>query len=117
MKGEMKHVALLLPTLDRLAGAERQVLLLAHGFGVGRGACRWWRLPGTEMQGARRSAMDQTKGGRSASIRLKIETGSTLVWFFLVEHRVFRPAMDETTQLVHALWRVGVASRHSELAS
>jgi glycosyltransferase involved in cell wall biosynthesis len=35
----MKHIALLIPTLDRIGGAERQVILLARGL-----AARSWRV-------------------------------------------------------------------------
>jgi glycosyltransferase involved in cell wall biosynthesis len=47
----MNHVALLIPTLDRIGGAERQVILLANGL-----RSRGWRVSVVALSGAGGSA-------------------------------------------------------------
>ena len=42
----MKHVAYMIPTIDRMGGAERQVLLLAEGM-----ARRSWRVTVVALSG------------------------------------------------------------------
>jgi glycosyltransferase involved in cell wall biosynthesis len=48
------HVAMVIPTLDRIAGAERQVMLLAAGM-----CRRGWRVTVVVLSGACRSAADE----------------------------------------------------------
>ena len=43
----MSHIALLVPTLDRIGGAERQVIVLAKGF-----AARGWRVSVVTLSGS-----------------------------------------------------------------
>lgn len=52
----MSHIAFLIPTIDRIGGAERQVLLLAHGL-----AERSWRVTVIALSG--------TGGEQGASLR------------------------------------------------
>jgi glycosyltransferase involved in cell wall biosynthesis len=66
----MDHVALVIPTLDRLAGAERQVLLLAKGL-----LARGWRVSVVALSGSGAdAALDLTSAG-AAFLSLEMRKG------------------------------------------
>ena len=66
----MSHVALLIPTLDRLAGAERQVMLLARGL-----AARNWRVSVVALSGTGREAATELRGGGIEFLSLEMRKG------------------------------------------
>ena len=55
----MRHVAFLIPTLDQIGGAERQVILLAKGF-----VLRNWRVSVVALAGTGGAADGGLLGGK-----------------------------------------------------
>ena len=66
----MNHVALLIPSLDRLAGAERQVLLLAKGF-----VARDWRVSIVALSGSGGDAARDLTSAGAAFLSLEMRKG------------------------------------------
>jgi glycosyltransferase involved in cell wall biosynthesis len=66
----MIHVALLIPTLDRLAGAERQVMLLAKGLSV-----RGWRVTVIALSGTGAEAQSDFNHSGVAFLTLGMRKG------------------------------------------
>lgn len=90
----MNHVALVIPTLDRLAGAERQVLLLSKGL-----LARGWRVTVVALSGSGAdAARDLTSAG---AVFLSLEMRKGLAdprgWF-----RFRRWIRDESPDVIHA---------------
>jgi glycosyltransferase involved in cell wall biosynthesis len=66
----MDHVALVIPTLDRLAGAERQVLLLAKGL-----LARGWRVSVVALSGSGTDAVRDLTSAGAAFLSLEMRKG------------------------------------------
>jgi glycosyltransferase involved in cell wall biosynthesis len=66
----MNHVALVIPTLDRLAGAERQVLLLAQGL-----LRRGWRVTVVALSGSGGDAARDLAGAGAGFLSLEMRKG------------------------------------------
>ena len=66
----MDHVALVIPTLDRLAGAERQVMLLARGL-----ARRNWRVTIVALSGSGTNAIEDLRSAGVEFLSLEMRKG------------------------------------------
>ena len=66
----MRHVALLIPTLDRIAGAERQVMLLAGGL-----AASDWRVSVVALSGSGGEAAGELRGAGVEFLSLEMRKG------------------------------------------
>ncbi|MDR3739979.1 MAG: glycosyltransferase [Terracidiphilus sp.] len=66
----MKHVALLIPSIDRIGGAERQVLVLAEGL-----AARGWRITVVALTGSGGTAAAALRAHGVGYISLKMRKG------------------------------------------
>jgi glycosyltransferase involved in cell wall biosynthesis len=66
----MNHVALVIPTLDRLAGAERQVLLLAKGL-----LRRGWRVTVVALSGSGADSARELAAAGAAFVSLEMRKG------------------------------------------
>lgn len=66
----MSHVALVIPTLDRVAGAERQVMLLARGL-----AARNWRVSVVALSGDGADAGPELRSAGLEFISLEMRKG------------------------------------------
>ena len=90
----MSHVAFLVPTLDRLAGAEQQVLLLARGL-----RSRSWRVSVVALSGCGSSATDQLAACGISFLSLGMRRGLADPSGWMRFHAWLR---EETPQIVHA---------------
>jgi glycosyltransferase involved in cell wall biosynthesis len=95
------RIAMIVPTIDRLGGAERQVLLLAKGL-----AARGWPVTLIALSG---SAFEEATGLRTAGVSY-LSLGMRKAWIdprgwrrYLAWHRVKRPAIIHA-HLPHAVW-------------
>ena len=90
----MSHVALLIPTLDRVAGAERQVVLLARGL-----AQRNWRVSLVSLSGNGGDAAADVRHAGAEFLTLDMRKGlaDPRGWFRF--HRFLR---SQTPDVVHA---------------
>ena len=66
----MKHIAYVIPTLDRIGGAEQQVILLATGF-----AERGWRVSIITLSGGRRHLVRKLESAEIAFHSLEMRKG------------------------------------------
>ena len=66
----MRHIALVIPTLDRVAGAERQVLMLARGL-----AARKWRVSVVALSGDGADAAAELRAASVEFLTLKMRKG------------------------------------------
>jgi glycosyltransferase involved in cell wall biosynthesis len=88
------HVAMVIPTLDSMGGAERQVLLLAHGL-----RRRGWRVSVVALSGTGGAAATQLKeaGIRFFSLSMRRGLADPRGWI-----RFIRWLRKETPDIVHA---------------
>ncbi len=97
----MSHVAFLVPTLDRLAGAERQVLLLAEGFRK-----RDWRVSVVTLSGNGNVAREglEARGVSFLSLGMRHGLADPRGWIRL--HRWLRGNTPDVVHahLPHAAW-------------
>jgi glycosyltransferase involved in cell wall biosynthesis len=97
----MKHIAMLIPTIDQIGGAERQVLLLAKAL-----AARDWRVTIIALSG---SGQDEAKALAESNVDyLSLEMRKAWIdprgWMrYLAWHRQHRPEIVHT-HLPHATW-------------
>ena len=90
----MRHIALIIPGLDRIGGAERQVILLAHGL-----CARGWRVSVVALSGAGGDAAAQLTASGVAFLSLSMRKGlaDPRGWM-----RVHRWLQQEAPDVVHA---------------
>ncbi|MGA3262514.1 MAG: glycosyltransferase [Terracidiphilus sp.] len=106
----MSHVALIIPGLDRMGGAERQVILLA------RGLCRrGWRVSVVALSGAGGDAAAELTGAGSGFLSLGMRKGLADLRGWMRFHRWLRQEKPEVVHahLPHAAW----LARWSRLAA
>jgi len=106
----MSHVALLIPTLDRIGGAERQVILLARGLHA-----RGWRVSVIALSGTGGAAAAElsSHGITFASLEMRKGLADPRGWLRL--HRWLHREQPEIlhAHLPHAAW----LARWSRLAA
>ena len=97
----MSHAALLIPTLDRLGGAERQLILLARGLS-GRG----WRVSVVALSGSGGAAAEELRGCGVAFLSLGMRKGLADPRGWIRFHRWLRKARPDVVHahLPHAAW-------------
>ncbi len=97
----MNHAALLIPTLDRLGGAERQVMLLARGLS-GRG----WRVSVVALSGNGGAAAEELKDCGVGFLSLGMRKGLADPRGWIRFHRWLREAKPDVVHahLPHAAW-------------
>jgi glycosyltransferase involved in cell wall biosynthesis len=90
----MMHIALVIPTIDRLGGAERQLLLLAHGL-----LKRGWRVTVIALSGSGGQTARGLTAGGIAFLSLKMRKGlaDPRGWI-----RFYRWLRREAPDVVHA---------------
>lgn len=106
----MSHVALLIPGLDRIGGAERQVILLAKGL-----RRRGWMVSVVALSGTGGDAATEliTAGVAFLTLRMRKGLADPRGWF-----RFNRWLSDETPDVVHAhLPHAAWLARWSRLAA
>ncbi|HEY3627814.1 MAG TPA: glycosyltransferase [Terracidiphilus sp.] len=106
----MSHIALVIPTLDRIAGAERQVMLLARGM-----ADRNWRVSIVTLSGNGANATPELRSAGVEFVSLEMRKGlaDPRGWFrFRAWLRHSRPDVVHA-HLPHAAW----LARWSRLAA
>jgi len=106
----LSHVALLIPGLDRLGGAERQAILLAKGL-LGRG----WRVSVVALTGAGGDAAAELIASGAAFRSLGMRKGLADPRGWIRFHRWLRREMPDVVHahLPHAAW----LARWSRLAA
>jgi len=95
------QVAMLIPTIDQIGGAERQVLLLAKEL-----ASRGWRVTIVALSGTGQAAIPELSAANVEYISLAMRKAwiDPRGWFrYLVWHRRRRPAIIHA-HLPHASW-------------
>jgi glycosyltransferase involved in cell wall biosynthesis len=97
----MNHVALVIPTLDRLAGAERQVLLLAKGL-LGRN----WRVSVVALSGTGAESAREVINEGAAFVSLEMRKGLADPRGWIRFHRWLRRESPDIlhAHLPHAAW-------------
>lgn len=97
----MRHVALLIPGLDRIGGAERQTMLLATGL-----AARGWRVSVVALSGRGGEAANELRGAGAAFFCLEMRKGLADPRGWLRFHRWLRREKPEVVHahLPHAAW-------------
>lgn len=97
----MSHVALMVPTLDRLGGAERQVILLAHGFRK-----RGWRVSVVTLSGNGAESAAELAAAGVSFLSLEMRKGLADPRGWLRLHRWLRQAAPDIVHahLPHAAW-------------
>jgi glycosyltransferase involved in cell wall biosynthesis len=97
----MKHIALVLPGLDRIAGAERQVLLLAQGL-----ADRNWRVSMIVLSGTGGEAARELKAAGIGFLSLRMRKGLADPRGWMRFHRWLCAEAPEVVHahLPHAAW-------------
>lgn len=106
----MRHVALLIPTLDRIGGAERQVMLLARGLHA-----RGWRVSVVALSGNGGAVAAELSSAGIAFTSLDMRKGLADPRGWLRLHRWLRSEQPEIlhAHLPHAAWM----ARWSRLAA
>lgn len=106
----MNHVALLVPTLDRLGGAERQVMLLARGL-----SGREWRVSVVALSGCGGAAAGELGHCGVAFLSLGMRKGLADPRGWIRFHHWLREAKPDVVHahLPHAAW----LARWSRLAA
>ena len=106
----MKHTALVIPGLDRVAGAERQVMLLAQGL-----RRRGWRVSVIALSGAGGAAAAELGGAGVAFVSLEMRKGLADPRGWLRFHRWLHRERPDVlhAHLRHAAW----LARWSRLAA
>ena len=97
----MSHVAFLIPTLDRLGGAERQLLLLARGL-----RARNWRVSVITLAGTGEAHAAQLAEQQIAFLSLRMRKGLADPRGWLVLNRWLRREKPDVlhAHLPHAAW-------------
>lgn len=97
----MNHVALLIPTIDRIGGAERQVLLLAKGL-----ARRGWKVTIVALSGSGGWAASEICAAGAEFISLEMRKGLADPRGWIRFHRWLRHARPDVVHahLPHAAW-------------
>jgi glycosyltransferase involved in cell wall biosynthesis len=90
----VSHVALLIPTLDRIGGAERQVMLLAEGL-----VLRGWRVSVVALSGTGGSAAAELTASGAGFLSLEMRKGLADPRGWIRFHSWLR---QETPDLLHA---------------
>ena len=106
----MSHLALLIPTLDRIAGAERQLILLARGLRL-----RGWRVSLIALSGAGGRAADELVSADIPFLTLEMRKGLADPRGWLRLNRWLRREQPDIlhAHLPHAAWM----ARWSRLAA
>lgn len=104
------HIALLIPTIDRIGGAERQVMLLARGL-----ALRGWRVTVVALSGNGGSAAGELAEAGAAFLSLEMRKGLADPRGWIRLNRWQRSARADVlhAHLPHAAW----LARWSRLAA
>jgi glycosyltransferase involved in cell wall biosynthesis len=106
----MNHIALVIPGLDRIAGAERQMILLAHGL-----RHRGWRVSVVALSGSGSSTADEFSAAEISFMSLHMRKGLADPRGWIRFHHWLR---SERPQIVHAhLPHAAWFSRWSRLAA
>ena len=97
----MNHVALLIPTIDRIGGAERQVLLLARGL-----ARRGWKVTIVALSGSGGTAAREITSAGAGFVSLEMKRGLADPRGWIRFHRWLRQAQPDVVHahLPHAAW-------------
>jgi len=97
----MSHIALVVPGLDRIGGAERQLLLLARGF-RGRG----WRVTVVALSGQGSAALEDLSADQIPLVCLHMRKGLADPRGWLRFHRWLRRERPDVlhAHLPHAAW-------------
>lgn len=106
----MNHIALVIPGLDRIAGAERQMILLAHALHR-----RGWRVSVVALSGAGGTAVDELTAAGIAFLSLRMRKGLADPRGWIRFHNWLRRERPDVVHahLPHAAWFV----RWSRLAA
>jgi glycosyltransferase involved in cell wall biosynthesis len=106
----VRHVALLIPTLDRIGGAERQVMLLARGL-VQRG----WRVSVVALSGTGASAAAELAASGTGFLSLEMRKGLADPRGWIRFHRWLGQRAPDVlhAHLPHSVW----LARWSRLAA
>src|ERR1019366_8089407 len=106
----MRHVAFLIPTLDQIGGAERQVILLAKGF-----VLRNWRVSVVALAGTGGAAANEVTAAGAAFHSLAMRKGLADPRGWLRLRRWLRQQAPDVVHahLPHAAW----LARWSRLAT
>jgi glycosyltransferase involved in cell wall biosynthesis len=106
----MSHIALVIPTLDRIAGAERQVILLANGL-----HSRGWRVSVVALSGTGGDAAASLAAAGVGFLSLEMRKGLADPRGWLRFHRWLKRERPEIVHahLPHAAWM----ARWSRLAA
>ena len=106
----MKHVAMLIPTLDRIGGAEGQAMLLARGL-----RARGWRVSVIALSGNGGSAASELAAADIGFLSLEMRKGLADPRGWIRLHRWLRRERPEIlhAHLPHAAWM----ARWSRLAA
>lgn len=97
----MKHIALLIPTLDRIGGAERQVILLAMGL-----VRRDWRVTVIVLSGSGGAAAEEIRGAgiEFASLRMRKGLADPRGWWLLSRWLIRNRPDVVHAHMPHAAW-------------
>src|ERR1035437_7939965 len=97
----MRHVALVIPGLDRVGGAERQVILLATGL-VQRG----WRVSVVALSGTGGSSAQELRDAGAAFLSLDMRKGLADPRGWVRFHRWLKEKRPDVVHahLPHAAW-------------
>jgi glycosyltransferase involved in cell wall biosynthesis len=97
----MRHIALIIPGLDRIGGAERQVILLAHGL-----CARGWRVSVVALSGAGGDAAAQLTASGVAFLSLSMRKGLADPRGWMRFHRWLQQEAPDVVHahLPHAAW-------------
>lgn len=97
----MNHVALLIPTIDRIGGAERQVLLLARGL-----ARRGWKVTIVALSGSGGNAAREIAAAGAQFVSLEMRKGLADPRGWIRFHRWLRQTRPDVVHahLPHAAW-------------
>ncbi len=106
----MSHVALVIPGLDRIGGAERQVILLASGLSQ-----RGWRVSVVALSGSGGNAAAELAGAGAGFLSLEMRKGLADPRGWIRFHRWLRQEKPDVVHahLPHATW----LARWSRLAA
>lgn len=97
----MSHIALVLPTLDRVGGAERQMMLLARGL-----SRRGWRISAVALAGSGSTVREELEKWGVSFVSLEMRKGLLDVRGWVRFHRwLIRVRPDVVhSHLPHATW-------------
>jgi glycosyltransferase involved in cell wall biosynthesis len=106
----LNHIALVIPGLDRIGGAERQVILLAHGL-----RARGWRVTVVALSGTIGNAAAELAASGIAFLSLELRKGLADPRGWMRFHRWLKQEQPDVVHahLPHAAWM----ARWSRLAA